>query len=161
MSNQSDLLIIYVKNNEFSYELYLINSLNMYEMLRSLDGLPRPKVNELLWHAVRYRDKYNIPRIEYACRVALWRRLPGPPPGDLRKTGQEKTAQEFLDETRRTRPAPAPPVFPPNPPPPGPSVTPQRFCGSRCPVCPNNDKYCTRKFMHYPPQHMCPLGHTW
>ncbi|PEO28686.1 hypothetical protein COE93_04175 [Bacillus toyonensis] len=35
-------------------------------------------------------------------------------------------------------------------------------CNAICPTCPETDKRrCIRDFIHYPPEHLCPLGHTW
>jgi hypothetical protein len=154
MSIEADRCVAASREGDWETAFYYLNGLNMYEMLRCLASLSRFRLTVLHHQLFRFADTYNVSRIDYAIHVVIERILPIPPPGDLHETGQDKTAQEFIDETRV--PAPAPPYSPPVLPPPG--VEPQRkYCGGPCPYC---DKTCNRKFLHEPP-HMCPLGHTW
>jgi hypothetical protein len=77
-----------------------LNGLNMYEMLRALDGLSRERRAALMNQRQTYRDVVNIPRIEYAAAVVETRRLSSAVPGDLAATGQVQTATKFLQERR-------------------------------------------------------------
>src|SRR5213075_1626275 len=80
-----------------------LNGLNMYEMLRTLDGLSYERCNALLQQRENYRGMVNMPRIEYAAEVVQTGRLPSIAPGDLEATGQVETAREFLG-SRRSQP---------------------------------------------------------
>ena len=87
------------------HEAFLnLNGLNMYELLRALDGLPSDRRGALLKQRQTYRDIVNMPRIEYAAAVVETARLPSEAPGDLAATGQVQTAVEFLQE-RRSQPS--------------------------------------------------------
>ena len=81
-----------------------LNGLNMYEMLRALNGFPSERRGALLNQRETYRNMVNMPRIEYAAAVVDTGRLPAAAPGDLAETGQVQTAAEFLQE-RGSRPS--------------------------------------------------------
>lgn len=80
-----------------------LNGLNMYEMLRAIDGLA-PQTLEALWaNRTPFLSMVNMPRIDYARKVVVTRTLP-PPVGDLQRTGQVKDAANFIAERpRRSR----------------------------------------------------------
>jgi flagellum-specific peptidoglycan hydrolase FlgJ len=81
-----------------------LNGLNMFEMLRALDGLSRDRRKILMDQRQTYRDIVNMPRIEYAATVVETGRLPSSAPGDLAATGQVQTAAEFLKGRGSRRP---------------------------------------------------------
>jgi len=97
VSTQSQQFLDAAMKGDWDKAYFYLNGLNMYEMLRSLARLPPQTLIQLQFQALQYVNQYNVPRIQYALRVVIERTLP-PPPGDLRATGQERTAQEFLDE---------------------------------------------------------------
>ncbi len=79
-----------------------LNGLNMYEMLRVLDGLA-PQTLDALWtNRTPFLSMVNIPRIDYARKVVITRVLP-PPVGDLQRTGQVRDAANFIAERSRKR----------------------------------------------------------
>jgi Putative amidase domain len=78
-----------------------LNGLNMLEMLRSLDGLDPYELYTLWAKRDPYRFMVNMPRIEYAVIVVVYRVLP-PDVGDLRPTGQVGDATDFIAEKVRT-----------------------------------------------------------
>jgi hypothetical protein len=80
-----------------------LNGLNMYEMLRALDGLSPDRRDALAGQRRVYHDLVNMPRIEYAFTVVETGQLPSSAPGDLAATGQVETAVEFLRERRSGR----------------------------------------------------------
>jgi hypothetical protein len=118
MSTQAERCLAASRAGDWETAFYYLNSLNMYEMLRCLNSLSDSQLLVLHLQLFRFADRYNAPRIDYAIHVVVNQTLPIPPPGDLHETGQDKTAQEFIDETRVPVPAPAPPYSPPVPPPP-------------------------------------------
>lgn len=73
-----------------------LNGLNMFEMLRALSGLSAERRNALMGQREAFRNRVNMPRIEYALTVVQTRQLPNTAPGDLEATGQVQTAREFL-----------------------------------------------------------------
>jgi hypothetical protein len=77
-----------------------LNGLNMYEMLRALDGLSPERRGALVGRRQGFRHMVNMPRIEYAVAVVETGQLPSVAPGDLAATGQVQTAAEFLQERR-------------------------------------------------------------
>ena len=100
MSVQSEQFVAAARRRDWDTAIYYLNGLNMYEMLRSLASLPPEILLAAQWPLLQYVNRYNVPRMQYALRVVIERRLPSPPPGDLRETGQERTAQEFLNQPR-------------------------------------------------------------
>jgi flagellum-specific peptidoglycan hydrolase FlgJ len=75
-----------------------LNGLNMYEMLRALDGLSPDRRDALVGQRQAFHDMVNMPRIGYAMAVVRTGRLPAMAPGDLDATGQVQTAAEFIQE---------------------------------------------------------------
>ncbi|MCI5158211.1 MAG: hypothetical protein D3906_07165 [Candidatus Electrothrix sp. AUS1_2] len=75
-----------------------LNGLNMFEMLRALNGLVRERRDALMNQSWNFRGIVNMPRIEYAMKVVQTRNLPSTAPGDLAATGQVQAAIEFLKE---------------------------------------------------------------
>ena len=96
MSVQSEQFLIAARRYDWPTAYSYLNGLSMYEMLQSLASLPPQVLIDAQWQLGNYLQTYNVPRIEYALRVVITRELPMPPPGDLRATGQESTAREFL-----------------------------------------------------------------
>ncbi len=92
-----------VVRNDWRQAFLNLNGLNMYEMLRALDGLSPDRRDALVGQRQAFRDMVNMPRIEYAMAVVQTGRLPSMAPGDLAATGQVQTAAEFLQE-RQPRP---------------------------------------------------------
>jgi hypothetical protein len=92
-----------VARNDWREAFLNLNGLNMYEMLRALDGLSPDRRDALLNQREAFRDMVNMPRIEYVATVVQTGQLPSVAPGDLAATGQVQTAAEFLRE-RRSRP---------------------------------------------------------
>ncbi len=76
-----------------------LNGLNMFEMLRALNGLARERREALMNQSLNFRGLVNMPRIEYAMTVVLTRQLPKTAPGDLVVTGQVQAARNFLKES--------------------------------------------------------------
>jgi hypothetical protein len=76
------------------------NGLNMYEMLRGLDSLPRNFLNNLQAQLGNFVNRYNTERINYAIEVVKNYKLPARAPGDLEATGQVQDAKVFLASTR-------------------------------------------------------------
>jgi hypothetical protein len=89
--------------NDWREAFLNLNGLNMYEMLRALDGLAPDRRGALKSQREAFRGMVNMPRIEYAAAVVETRQLPSEAPGDLAATGQVQTAAEFL---RQRRPQP-------------------------------------------------------
>lgn len=73
-----------------------LNGLNMFEMLRALDGLSLEQRSSLMSQRQNFRGMVNMPRIEFAVTVVDRDTLPPFAPGDLAATGQVKAAEEFL-----------------------------------------------------------------
>jgi flagellum-specific peptidoglycan hydrolase FlgJ len=92
-----------VVGNDWRQAFLNLNGLNMYEMLRALDGLSPDRRDALAGQRQAFRDMVNMPRIEYAMAVVQTGRLPAMAPGDLAATGQVQTAAEFLQQ-RQARP---------------------------------------------------------
>jgi len=92
-----------VVSNDWRQAVLNLNGLNMYEMLRALDGLSPDRRDALIGQRQAFHDMVNTPRIEYALAVVQTGRLPAVAPGDLAATGQIQTAAEFLQE-RQLRP---------------------------------------------------------
>jgi flagellum-specific peptidoglycan hydrolase FlgJ len=86
--------------NDWREAFLNLNGLNMYEMLRALDGLSPDRRGALKSQRAAFRGMVNMPRIEYAVAVVETRQLPSEAPGDLATTGQVQTAAEFLRERR-------------------------------------------------------------
>lgn len=76
------------------------NGLNMYEMLRGLDSLPRNLLEDLRAQLVIFVPGLSAERINYAIDVVKNRRLPATAPGDLNATGQVQDARNFLNSVR-------------------------------------------------------------
>lgn len=76
------------------------NGLNMYEMLRGLDSLPRNMLEDLRAQLVIFVPGLSAERINYAIDVVKNRRLPATVPGDLSTTGQVQDARNFLNSAR-------------------------------------------------------------
>ena len=87
-----------VVHNDWRQAFLNLNGLNMYEMLRALDGLSPARRDTLMSQRQTFRNLVNMPRIEYAMAVVQTRQLPSVAPGDLAATGQVQTAVEFLSE---------------------------------------------------------------
>jgi len=137
MSETAERFLSAARRGDWDRAYYYLNGLNMYEMLRSLAQLRPQTLISMQWQGLQYVRQYNIPRIEYALRVVIERRLPVGPPGDLRETGQERTAQEFLNDI------PKPPPLP--------------RCRQKCPTC-NGD---CLEILGHSGSHKCGQGHTW
>ena len=91
--------------NDWREAFLSLNGLNMYEMLRALDGLASDRRNALASQRQNFRNMVNMPRIEYAIAVVETGQLPSVAPGDLAAAGQVQTAAEFLQERRSQKPS--------------------------------------------------------
>jgi flagellum-specific peptidoglycan hydrolase FlgJ len=91
--------------NDWREAFLNLNGLNLYEMLRALDGLAPDRRDALASQRQDFRDMVNMPRIEYAIAVVETGRLPSMAPGDLAATVQVQTAVEFLRERRPRQPS--------------------------------------------------------
>jgi hypothetical protein len=81
------------------------NGLNMYEMLRGLDDLPRSLLDDMRAQLALFTGMYFIERINYAIDVVQLRKLPAIAPGDLSQTGQVQEAVSFLATAPKLRPS--------------------------------------------------------
>jgi hypothetical protein len=87
-----------VVHNDWRQDFLNLNGLNMYEMLRALDGLSPDRRAALMSQRQTFRVLVHMPRIEYALAVMQTGQLPSVAPGDLAATGQVQIAAEFLGE---------------------------------------------------------------
>lgn len=86
-----------VQHQDWENAFLNLNGLNMYEMLRSMDGLDSATLNTLWSNRYTYANRINLPRIEYAKNVVLNLVLLYSV-GDLYETGQVKDAADFIAE---------------------------------------------------------------
>lgn len=87
----------FVRSGNWRSAYLNLNGLNMYEMLRTLNGLSVMQIDSLWSNRFAFASMVNLPRIEYAYQVVVNRALPAPV-GDLLKTGQVNDARKFLVE---------------------------------------------------------------
>lgn len=82
----------------------LCNGLNMFEMLRGLNSLGVPLMNDMLAQMQRLTvpGGPNMARIKFAIDVVGLKRLPATVPGDLQATNQVQDALDFLAECKLT-----------------------------------------------------------
>jgi len=97
VSSQSQKFLQAAFKGDWDTALFYLNGLNMSEMLRSLEALGPERLIDIQWTLLQYIGRYDIPRLEYAVKVVIELRLP-PAPGDLRETGQEQMAREYLHD---------------------------------------------------------------
>ena len=98
MSAASQHFIAEATAGNWDQAYFWLNSLSMYEMLRSLAALTPAARDNLHRQAFRYFSKYGVLRIEFAFRVVVDGKVPLPAPGDLEATGQVQDARNFLAE---------------------------------------------------------------
>ena len=87
-----------VRSENWRQAFLNLNGLNMFEMLRALDGLDAGSLARLWAQRAAFLWMVDMPRIEYARSVVELRTLPAVAPGDLQDTGQVGDAADFLAE---------------------------------------------------------------